>query len=140
LEKLLKDRGDPPDDELLFPAEGGGLLDPDGISAAFRAARDTAGVRPLRLHDLRHTYCSRLAMRGVPLWRIAQWAGHVSTQTTEIYAHYAPSDSDAETVDEAFAVAVEKNGSGDPNMVETLLAQARQLTELAEVLAQRERE
>jgi len=136
LEKLLKDRGDPAGDELLFPGDDGGLLNPDAISASFRAARDAAGVRKLRLHDLRHTYCSRLAMRGVPLWKVAQFAGHSSTMTTEGYAHFAPSDADAETVDEAFAATVKKlNGAADPNPVEALLVK---LTELAEALSKNE--
>jgi integrase len=29
--------------------------------------------------------------------------GHADAKTTQVYAHYQPSDAEAETVDEAFA-------------------------------------
>src|ERR1019366_602818 len=46
-----------------------------------------AGItRRLRLHDLRHTFASRLASRGVGLQIIAKALGHRSTRMTERYA------------------------------------------------------
>ena len=48
------------------------------------------------LHILRHTFCSRLAMAGVPTKTIKELAGHASITTTERYMHLAPgSTSDA---------------------------------------------
>ena len=48
------------------------------------------------LHILRHTFCSRLAMAGVPTQTIKALAGHASITTTERYMHLAPgSTSDA---------------------------------------------
>lgn len=41
-------------------------------------------------HSLRHTFCSWLAMSGVPLHTIAQLAGHSTTQMTARYSHLAP--------------------------------------------------
>lgn len=41
-------------------------------------------------HTLRHTFCSWLAMSGVPLHTIAQLAGHSTTQMTARYSHLAP--------------------------------------------------
>lgn len=43
-------------------------------------------------HALRHTCCSRLVQRGVPLLHVQQWMGHKSIQTTMRYAHLAPHD------------------------------------------------
>jgi integrase len=43
-------------------------------------------------HVLRHTYCSHLAMAGVPLLAIKELAGHVSERTTMRYMHLAPSE------------------------------------------------
>ena len=42
-----------------------------------------------RLHILRHTFCSRLADRGVPAGHIQKLAGHASITTTERYMHYS---------------------------------------------------
>jgi integrase len=41
-------------------------------------------------HDLRHTYGSHLAMRGVPLKAIQELMGHVTIEMTERYAHLSP--------------------------------------------------
>jgi integrase len=38
-----------------------------------------------RVHILRHTFCSRLAMRNVPMLTIKELAGHVSLETTQRY-------------------------------------------------------
>lgn len=47
---------------------------------------------PVNFHGLRHTYASRLAMRGVPLAVIAAQLGHSDTRMVEKhYGHLAPS-------------------------------------------------
>jgi integrase len=64
-------------------------------SDQFRFMRDAcvvAQIAPsLTFHNLRHTYGSRLAMRGVPMGVIAAQLGHADTRMTERhYAHLAP--------------------------------------------------
>ena len=51
-----------------------------------------AGISNFRFHDLRHTFGSRLAQRGVPLPAIKELMGHSSITVTMRYAHMAPSD------------------------------------------------
>ena len=47
-----------------------------------------ASVRPIRLHDARHSCGTALHLRGVPLAVIAKWLGHADAATTaRIYAH-----------------------------------------------------
>ncbi|WP_163866109.1 tyrosine-type recombinase/integrase [Myxococcus eversor] len=41
-------------------------------------------------HDLRHTYGSHLAMRGVPMKAIQELMGHADMSETERYAHLSP--------------------------------------------------
>lgn len=41
-------------------------------------------------HTLRHTTCSRLVQRGVPIVVVQKWMGHATIQTTMKYAHLAP--------------------------------------------------
>jgi len=41
-------------------------------------------------HALRHTFCSRLVQRGVPILTVKELAGHKSMEMTLRYAHLAP--------------------------------------------------
>jgi integrase len=69
------------------------------LSAACTAARIDP---PVNFHGLRHTYASRLAMRGVPLPVIAAQLGHADTRMVEKhYGHLSPSYI-ADTVRAAF--------------------------------------
>jgi hypothetical protein len=69
------------------------------LSTACAAARIDP---PVNFHGLRHTYASRLAMRGVPLAVIATQLGHADTRMVEKhYGHLAPSYV-ADTVRTAF--------------------------------------
>jgi integrase len=69
------------------------------LTAACEAARLNP---PISFHGLRHTYASRLAMRGVPLAVIAAQLGHTDTRMVEKhYGHLAPNYV-ADTVRAAF--------------------------------------
>lgn len=57
----------------------------------FNTALREAGIEDFVWHDLRHTFCSRLAMAGVPLRTIQELAGHARIETTERYAHLSKS-------------------------------------------------
>ncbi len=48
------------------------------------------GSRPIRFHDLRHSFASNLAMGGVDLMRIQRLMRHQSYQMTLRYAHLHP--------------------------------------------------
>jgi site-specific recombinase XerD len=51
-------------------------------------AERRAGLRKGgRVHILRHTFCSRLAARNVPMLSIKELAGHQSLETTQRYMH-----------------------------------------------------
>jgi integrase len=52
-----------------------------------RRATRKAGLRKIGWHSLRHTFCSHLAMRGVPVRTIQELAGHASITTTMRYMH-----------------------------------------------------
>jgi integrase len=57
-------------EDLVFVNELGRTLDSWALRSRFKRARDAAKLRPLRLHDLRHTYGSLLAAAGVDLMTI----------------------------------------------------------------------
>lgn len=95
------------DDDLVFGnPETGRHLDPDALSSRFRDARDRAGLRKVRFHDLRHTFGTLMAASGADVLKIKHWMGHADIQTTMIYMHYAPTPDESAMVDRAFAAGV----------------------------------
>ena len=59
------------------------------------AAQRRAGLHVMgKLHKLRHTFCSHLAMRGAPPKAVQELAGHESLTTTLRYMHLWPSARD----------------------------------------------
>ncbi|MDZ7699496.1 MAG: site-specific integrase [Deltaproteobacteria bacterium] len=50
------------------------------------------GVDKLRLHDLRHTAATNLALAGKDIKFIAQYLGHSDVRTTARYIHYSDED------------------------------------------------
>ncbi len=60
------------------------------VKNSFNAAVDRAKIKNFRFHDLRHTFCSWLTIRGVPLTAIQKLAGHASIKMTLRYAHLSP--------------------------------------------------
>lgn len=56
-------------------------------------------------HDLRHSFATTCAMAGVPLPTLKVWMGHSRIQTTMIYAHYMPTEREADLLDKAFGNA-----------------------------------
>ena len=61
---------------------------PDTLTRMWHKLAKAAGVRPIRLHDARHSCGTALHLRGVPLAVIAKWLGHADAATTaRTYAH-----------------------------------------------------
>lgn len=91
------------DDDLVFAhPQSGRPLDRSKVSKRFKQACLDAGVRPVRFHDLRHTFATRLAASGESLRTIQEFLGHADAKTTQIYAHYAPSKREVDMVNAAF--------------------------------------
>lgn len=67
----------------------------DSIRAKWRVLLNDAGVTGLRWHDLRHTFGTRLALRGVALPVIQKLMGHASITTTARYLHATDADARA---------------------------------------------
>ena len=92
------------DDDLVFAhPQTGSPLGRSKVTKRFKAACKDAGVRPVKFHDLRHAFATRLAASGQPLRTIQEFLGHADSKTTQIYAHYAPSEHEVEIVNDAFA-------------------------------------
>ena len=57
------------------------------VKNAFRRAVRLSGIEPITFHQLRHTFCSRLANAGIPMPVIQDLAGHASIMMTRRYTH-----------------------------------------------------
>lgn len=64
------------------------------IARVFAAATELAGVKKIRIHDLRHSCASLLISRGVSIVAVARRLGHSSVEETlNTYAHMLPDDN-----------------------------------------------
>lgn len=61
----------------------------------FEGAVAEADIQNFVWHDLRHTFCSRLVMKGVDLRTVAEIAGHKTISMTMRYSHLAPEHNQA---------------------------------------------
>ncbi len=71
--------------EFVFPAKTGKPF--INIYQSWNTARTRAGLKDVRLHDLRHTFASTLVNAGVPLHNIQLLLGHHNISVTQRYAH-----------------------------------------------------
>ena len=74
---------------LIFPSPITGER-MDNIKSAWQSLMKAAQIKNFRFHDLRHTFASKLAMRGVDLYTISELLGHSSIEMTQRYAHLSP--------------------------------------------------
>ena len=80
------------------------------ISTSFKSACEKAGIKDLRLHDLRHTAATRMIEAGIDLVTVSKILGHSSIQMTMRYAHPTPENMQraVESLAEAFDKPVNK--------------------------------
>ena len=60
------------------------------IRSRHRRTCERAGLKTIRVHDVRHTYSSHYVMRGGRLADLQELLGHSSPEMTRKYAHLAP--------------------------------------------------
>lgn len=93
------------DEDLVFCNEVGEHFDDSALRRRFYAARERAGLRPIRFHDLRHTF-GTLAVQKCPLSDVKAYMGHADITTTMVYVHHVPQIDAAERLSSAFRPAV----------------------------------
>jgi integrase len=94
----------------VFTREDGLPIDLHTPTHLFSKIAGKAGLRHIRLHDLRHLHATELLRLGEPLHVVAQRLGHRDAMVTAtVYAHV--SDQQAETASSKFANAVNGTNS-----------------------------
>jgi integrase len=81
-------------DDYVFCNRFGQRLDGSALRRRYKRAAEAAGLRPVRLHGLRHAAGSVLARNGVSLVTIRDFYGHADLATTNRYLH-SKLDADA---------------------------------------------
>lgn len=89
-------------DDYVFCNAYGRRLDDSALRRRYKQARDRAGLRPLRWHDLRHTFGSLLVAGGVDLVSVQDAMGHSQLATTSRYLHARPATERAAIFTAAF--------------------------------------
>jgi len=99
-------------DDLVFPADDGGPIRPGTFSYSFERRVELAGLRRIRLHDLRHTHATHALQIGVHPKIVSERLGHSSVMVTlDVYSHVLPSLQR----EAAEAVAALVNGEQSPS-------------------------
>jgi integrase len=66
-------------------------IHPDDADRDFDRLVQRAGVKPIRIHDLRHTFATLAIGAGIPIKVVSESLGHADIATTlRTYAHVLP--------------------------------------------------
>ena len=87
LKKVYEDKGIPFNDDLfLFGATK--PLSPSTINRKKLKACEKAGIRPITLHQFRHSHATLLLDEGIPITEVSRRLGHSKVSTTlDVYSH-----------------------------------------------------
>jgi integrase len=85
----------------VFVGESGEAIDGSALRRRYVDDLDSAGLRFLRFHDLRHTFGS-LAINSVSIVQVQAWMGHADIKTTMRYLHHKSRADDARQLSSAF--------------------------------------
>jgi hypothetical protein len=77
------------DEDLVFCNELARHFGDSALRRRFCAARDLAGIKPIRFHDLRHTF-GTLSVQVFPLSDVKAYMGHGDIATAMIYLRHVP--------------------------------------------------
>ena len=103
-------------DDFVFIRPDGSPLNPSAVSLAFRRITHKAGLKDIRIHDLRHTHATLMLQAGVNPKVVSERLGHASISITlDIYSHVLPGMQEAavEKFDKLFEADVNENSDAN---------------------------
>ncbi|MFC1993376.1 tyrosine-type recombinase/integrase [Chloroflexota bacterium] len=108
-------------DDFVFIRPDGSPINPNAVTLAFRRIIKRAGLRSIRIHDLRHTHATLMLKAGVHPKVVSERLGHANIGITlDIYSHVLPGlqEAAAEKFDRIFEV--DSNENLEPNVSKML--------------------
>ena len=98
-DQMHLEHGVTPTADNLFTTAKGTPIHPDNVNRSFERLCEFAGLRRVRVHDLRHTHASLLRRAGVSIEVISEKLGHArSSFTGDVYLHTFEDEHDAATL------------------------------------------
>lgn len=76
--------------DFVFTSSAVTKIDGDNLRRSLDSVLKTAGIENVTPHTFRHTFATRLAQRGVDLYKIAKLLGHKDIRMTQRYSHHCP--------------------------------------------------
>jgi integrase len=119
---------------------------PDSVSRAFARLCRKAGIKGVRMHDLRHYVATRLLSEGVDVRTVAGRLGHRHAATTlNVYSHFLPeADREAANVlgrifDEALLEVTEVPPAGEDGAASTVFGITSNVSSAASITTRNQR-
>ncbi len=81
--------------EHVFPSSSDPTMPISRSMRLWFTLRERAGIKDVRLHDLRHNFASQAVLNGAPLPTVARLLGHRQVSMTLRYAHVADREVEA---------------------------------------------
>ena len=114
-------------DDFVFIRPDGSPINPNAVTLAFRRIIRRAGLKDIRIHDLRHTHASLMLKAGIHPKVVSERLGHANIGITlDLYSHVLPGlqEAAAEKFDRIFEVGEEEKSEAN---VSKMLANADDL-------------
>ena len=108
-------------DDFVFISPDGTPVTPNAVTLAFKRIIKKAGLKDIRLHDLRHTHATLMLKAGVHPKVVSERLGHASIGITlDIYSHVMPGmqEAAAEKFDRVFDA--DANEKSEPSVSKML--------------------
>ncbi len=108
-------------DDFVFIRPDGSPINPSAVTLAFKRILKRAGLKGIRIHDLRHTHATLMLKAGIHPKVVSERLGHANIAITlDIYSHVLPGMQEAavEKFDRLFEVDNKENS--DPNVSKML--------------------
>ena len=99
-------------DDFVFIRPDGSPINPGAVSLAFRRIIRKAGLKHIRIHDLRHTHATLMLKAGIHPKVVSERLGHANIGITlDIYSHVLPGmqEAAADKFDRIFETGTELN-------------------------------